>query len=273
MQCFIPLLFPDSVALTVSCLASAVNREQRVPPEELVLSGASWNSRLWTLPGGPSTQPGPRPLRPEGRLLQLPQEQRSVPGETCCMCVFCSAQTRWSPSKATSRCAAPKLVRAHKHGDVHKQNASLAEECQQFPPSSEMAHPLHQCSLFVFRSEYWFVILKYSLCRQHMTTSIKRNSSFWIWNSTRSWLSPLVVYYDVEKKPFGIWQQERFQHIQIILCLRIPTVGWEGPCCFSSVIPEWRGLCILMLLHVDISKKWNPEISQLVWRCIHSLAS
>lgn len=63
-------------------------------------------------------------------------------------------------------------ARAHKRGDVHKQNASLSEECQQFPPSSEMAHPLRRCSLFVFHWEYWFVILKYTLCRQHTTASI-----------------------------------------------------------------------------------------------------
>lgn len=56
----------------------AVDREQRVSAEELVLSGASRNTRLWALPGGRAPQPGPRPLQPEGRLLQLPQEQRSV---------------------------------------------------------------------------------------------------------------------------------------------------------------------------------------------------
>lgn len=95
--------FSHSDLVFVSCLASTVNREQHVPPEKLVLSGASWNSRLWTLPGGSPAEPGPRPLRPEGWLLQLPQEQRSVSGEKCWMCGFCRGQTRWSPSKAVSR--------------------------------------------------------------------------------------------------------------------------------------------------------------------------
>lgn len=47
-----------------------------------------------------------------------------------------------SASITSRRLAVPKLVCAHERADVHKQNASLSEECQQFPPpSSELAHP------------------------------------------------------------------------------------------------------------------------------------
>lgn len=76
----------------------AVDREQRVSAEELVLSGASRNTRLWALPGGRAPQPGPRPLQPEGGLLQLPQEQRSVWERErhvlCCFFCFFSVSRR-----------------------------------------------------------------------------------------------------------------------------------------------------------------------------------
>lgn len=68
-------------------------------------------------------------------------------GSVACVC---SAVGRRVGLYQRRRLAVPKLVRAHEHGVVHIQNASLSEECQQFPPRSESAHPLRCCSLFVF---------------------------------------------------------------------------------------------------------------------------
>lgn len=115
---------------------------------------------------------GPAPSGQKGGCFSSRKSKGLCRGRSvACVCV------RWAVGRRVGlhqrQClAVAKLVRAHKRGDVHKQNASLSEECQQFPPSSEMAHPLRRCSLFVFHREYWFVILRYSLCLQHMTTSI-----------------------------------------------------------------------------------------------------
>lgn len=76
----------------------------------------------------------------------------------------CSSGGRRVGPHERQRLAIPTLARAQAHSNMHKQNASLSEECQQFSPSSEMAHPLHWWSLFVFHSEYWSAILKYNLC-------------------------------------------------------------------------------------------------------------
>lgn len=132
----------------------AVDREQRVSAEELVLSGASRNTRLWALPGGRAPQPGPCPLQPEGGLLQLPQEQRSVwERERHVLCCFFFSQQEehlWF-CHCRQQCLTGLILRArtNKTRRSHRNVNNF--------PNCEKAHPLSCCSLFVFHWEYWFV--------------------------------------------------------------------------------------------------------------------
>lgn len=132
----------------------SVDREQCVSAEELVLSGAPWNSRLWAVRGGHACQPRPCLLQSEGQLLQLPQEQRSVSERE----MWGERERRtWCVQSAGVRCltrSVKLLILTYMRTWTNK-TTCLRRNVNNFP--NWETFNLSPTALFVFHWEYWFV--------------------------------------------------------------------------------------------------------------------
>lgn len=154
----------------------AVDREQRVSAEELVLSGASRNPRLRALHRGHTHQSGPCPLQPERRLLQLPQEQRSVSqrrramlcmsfqstGGTFTVLSLSTAMSHWTDTEART----------------HAQTKHLAHTGISAISLSARELILCPAALFVFHREHRFVFFstRHPLTTVHLAVRTKKIS-------------------------------------------------------------------------------------------------